>query len=123
MVADELKALAETLGRWLEPASGFVAYLFGSRVRGDHRSDSDVDVRIFLNECQPDQAGIRWWAEQNETDFAALKAQLPGPLAIHRETTDQADQDIRAGAKNPVMKIGRLVVVWTPPKGSARFIS
>jgi predicted nucleotidyltransferase len=43
-----LKALAETLARWLEPAGGFVAYVFGSRVRGDHRPDSDVDVRIFF---------------------------------------------------------------------------
>jgi hypothetical protein len=61
---------------------------------------------FFLNECQPDQAGLRSWAVQNETDFAALKAQLPDRLAIHRETTDQADQDIRAAAKDPVMKVG-----------------
>jgi predicted nucleotidyltransferase len=115
MVADELKAVADTLARWLEPAGGFTAYLFGSRVRGDHRPDSDVDVRIFLNECKPDQAGMKWWAEQNASDFAQLKAQLPGPLAIHRETTDDADHHIRAGAKNPVTVIGRLVVVWTPP--------
>jgi predicted nucleotidyltransferase len=36
---------------WIEPAPGAPAvYLFGSRVRGDHRPDSDVDVRRFLNE-------------------------------------------------------------------------
>jgi len=115
-VNDELKVITKTLADWLDPASGFTAYLFGSRVRGDHRPDSDVDVRIFLNECRPDEAGMRWWAEQNETDFTAVKAKLPGPLAIHRETTDKADQHIRVGAKNPVMTVGRLVVVWTPPK-------
>jgi hypothetical protein len=39
---EELTALVKTLAKWLEPAGGFKAYLFGSRVRGDHRSDSDV---------------------------------------------------------------------------------
>jgi hypothetical protein len=112
--ADELTALAETLAKWLEPASGFKAYLFGSRVRGDHRRDSDVDVRIFLEDCKPDAAGTRWWTDQNQTDFAAVKAQLPGPLKIHRDTPGDADRHIRAGAKNPVMTIGRLVVVADP---------
>lgn len=115
-MADELRALAETLAKWLEPAGGFKAYLFGSRVRGDHKPDSDVDVRIILEECKPDAAGMKWWSEQNMTDFAAIKSQLPGPLAIHRDTPDDADPHIRAGAKNPVMTIGRLVVVWTPRK-------
>jgi predicted nucleotidyltransferase len=114
--SDELKVLADILAHWLEPAGGFTAYLFGSRVRGDHRPDSDVDVRIFLEECQPDEEGIRWWLEQNETDFAAVKALLPGPLAFHRNSPNDADHHIRAGAKNPVMTIGRLVVVRTPPK-------
>ena len=119
--ADELTALAKTLAKWLEPAGGFTAYLFGSRVRGNHRTDSDIDVRIFLENCKPDEAGTAWWTEQNQTDFAAvkaqLKAQLAGQLHIHRETTDAADRHILAGARNPVMTIGRLVVVLTPPKG------
>jgi predicted nucleotidyltransferase len=62
--ADELTKLVLTLAKWLEPAGGFKAYLFGSRVRGDHRSDSDVDVRIFLMDCKPDAAGTVWWTEQ-----------------------------------------------------------
>jgi predicted nucleotidyltransferase len=47
----ELHALAEILAKWIEPVPGIPAiYLFGSRVRGDHRQDSDVDVRLYLNE-------------------------------------------------------------------------
>jgi predicted nucleotidyltransferase len=47
----ELVALAEILADWVEPAPSVPAvYLFGSRVRGDHRHDSDVDVRLFLDE-------------------------------------------------------------------------
>jgi predicted nucleotidyltransferase len=73
----ELEQLAKVLAQWLEPAEGFHAYLFGSRVRGDHRPDSDVDVRIFLKDCEPSDEGVKWWTRQNETDFAAVKALLP----------------------------------------------
>jgi predicted nucleotidyltransferase len=114
--SDELNELANILAKWLEPAIGVKAYLFGSRVRGDHRSDSDVDVRIFMEDWKPTEQCMQWWAEQNETDFAAVKAQLPGPLEIHRDSPDLADKNIRTGAKNPILVIGQLVVVWTPPK-------
>jgi predicted nucleotidyltransferase len=47
----ELQALAEILAEWINPAPGIPAvYLFGSRVRGDHRPNSDVDVRLYLDE-------------------------------------------------------------------------
>lgn len=111
----ELEQLVKILAQWLEPAEGFHAYLFGSRVRGDHRPDSDVDVRIFLKDCEPSHESAEWWTRQNETDFAAVKALLPGTLAIHREESDAADSHIRAAAKTPLMQIGRLIVVWTPP--------
>jgi predicted nucleotidyltransferase len=95
------------------------AYLFGSRVRGDHRPDSDVDIRIFVEEWRPDTAAFEWWTEQNTSDFAELKAKLPGPLAIHRDTPDLADPAIRAGAKQPVLTVGKVVCVRTPAKTSA----
>jgi nucleotidyltransferase-like protein len=76
----ELEQLVNVLAQWLEPAEGFHAYLFGSRVRGDHRPDSDVDVRIFLKDCQPTHESAEWWTRQNETDFAAVKELLPGPF-------------------------------------------
>lgn len=80
---DELRALAEVVAKWCEPATGLEqVYLFGSRVRGDHRPDSDVDIRIFMEEWRPDRAALEWWNEQNTSDFEELKRQLPGPLAI-----------------------------------------
>jgi predicted nucleotidyltransferase len=103
---DELAALAEIL-------AGIPAvYLFGSRVRGDHRTDSDVDVRVYTNEWDGAET-LRWWQTQNETDFAELKSRLPGVLSLHREAQDDADKN-RAGIKNPVLLVRRAVCVWTP---------
>ena len=114
----ELSDLAEILAEWIKPAPGVPAiYLFGSRVRGDHRPDSDVDVRLFLNEWKSvSDATMRWWGEQNESDFADVKSRLPGPLAIHREEWDEADAAIREGRESPVLTVGRVVCVWTPRK-------
>jgi predicted nucleotidyltransferase len=111
----ELEALAETLAEWISPAPGIPAvYLFGSRVRGDHRPDS-VDVRLYLDEwTDVGEVDLRWWQNQNETDFADLKARLPGPLHIHREKQDDADPAIRQGIRNPILVVRRVVCVWTP---------
>jgi predicted nucleotidyltransferase len=97
----DLPALASILADWLEPAPKVpTVYLFGSRVRGDHRPDSDIDVRLFLNEWRNvDAPDMEWWTRENETDFAALKARLPGPLAVYREQQDDADDAILEGRK------------------------
>ena len=44
-VNDEVKQLARTLADWAADKSVTV-FLFGSRVRDDHRPDSDVDVFV-----------------------------------------------------------------------------
>ena len=112
---DELRKLAEVFAEWCEPATGLQqVYLFGSRVRGDNRPDSDVDIRIFMEEWRPDAAACQWWTHQNISDFEELKAKLPGPLAIHRDTPDLADAAIRAGARQPVLTVGKVVCISTP---------
>jgi Polymerase beta, Nucleotidyltransferase len=113
----DLLDLATIFAVWLEPAPTIPAlYLFGSRVRGDHRPDSDVDVRVFVNEWSLDRQDICWWTEQDKMDFADLKAKLPGPLAVHIRSPDDADPAILAGRKKPVLTVGRVICVWTPPK-------
>ena len=110
-----LFSLAEILAQWVDPVPGIPSiYLFGSRVRGDHRPDSDVDVRMFLDQWEPIGATLQWWQEQNETDFATLKAQLPGPLKIHREIKDGVDDKIRSGKL--ILAVRKVRCVWTPPK-------
>jgi len=91
-------------------------YLFGSRVRGDHRPDSDVDVRLLLNEWNVCMDTAQWWLEQNRTNYDALRARLPGPFSPHREDGDFVDQFIREGRKSPVLVVRKAVCVWTPPK-------
>jgi predicted nucleotidyltransferase len=78
-VNDEVKQLARTLADWAADKSVTV-FLFGSRVRGDHRPDSDVDVFVQFGAMTGGTAV--WWTEQNSENFAGLKARLPGPLRI-----------------------------------------
>lgn len=113
----DLTALASILADWIDPAPNVPAvYLFGSRVRGDHRPESDVDVRVFLNEWRDlQETDVRWWTDENATDFVALKARLPGPLGLHRESWDAADAAILEGRKTPILVLRRVVCVWTPP--------
>jgi len=113
---NELQALAETLARWIEPAPGVTVYLFGSRVRGQHHGDSDVDIRLFQSEWKVCDATAQWWRVQNETGFAEIKSQLPGVLHIHADQNDTPDEHIRKGMKNPVLMVGRVVCVWTPKR-------
>src|SRR5271168_82818 len=99
--AEELRALAEAVAVWVDDVPGISSvYLFGSRVRGDHRPDSDVDLRLYLDEWGTDNRTTEWWTRENMDDFAALKARLPGPLAIHREASDDADDAIKAARTN-----------------------
>jgi antitoxin ChpS len=55
-IEPEIAALLADLKRRLERRFGerFVAlYLFGSRARGDHDPDSDVDVAVLLDQAMP----------------------------------------------------------------------
>lgn len=117
MTRPELVSLARIVADWIDAAPGVpVAYIFGSRVRGDHRPDSDVDIRLFLHEWKGDIVTSDWWDRQNSTDFAELKAKLPGRLSLHTDRDDAADAEIREGAKNPVHIDRKAVCVWTPPR-------
>lgn len=87
----DLEKLACILADWVEPAKGFDIYLFGSRVRGDHRTDSDVDVVIPIPRL-PTPSDAAWWSEINEDNFKAINAELPGPLQILENSDPIADK-------------------------------
>jgi hypothetical protein len=65
---------------WSAPAQDITFYLFGSRVRGDHRPNSDVDLHYVLPP-NPTRETTLWWTYQNSVvDFASLRKALPGPI-------------------------------------------
>jgi predicted nucleotidyltransferase len=105
-----LEELVGVLSEWAAGKAATV-YLFGSRVRGDHRPDSDVDVVIEWG--TPDQATMDWWQHEQETDFADLKSKLPGPLKI-LEPTDPMKWKVVFGKQ--VGRKGNVVSIDLPPK-------
>jgi Nucleotidyltransferase domain len=66
---------------WAAPAPSATIYVYGSRVRGDHRSDSDVDLHVAMP-SMPEREFVEWWTAENGKDFAELRAKLPGRLEI-----------------------------------------
>jgi predicted nucleotidyltransferase len=79
----DLLALASILADWAADAPGAKLYLFGSRVRGDHRPDSDVDVSVQWLAIS--DADMDWWQTNNADLFAAIDVRLPGKLQILEE--------------------------------------
>jgi predicted nucleotidyltransferase len=110
----DLLPLATMLSRWADgiPVIGKVI-LFGSRVRGDHRPDSDVDVRVEFDYSNP-QVSIAEWMAENDSDFADLKSLLPGALQLHQEQYDAALPHIRTG--QVILQLGKVSCVLTPSR-------
>lgn len=111
-VAPELVALATTLADWSE-GTNLTIYLFGSRVRGDYRDDSDVDVVIEIGAAT--DFDVEWWMRENAEDFATIKSKLPGPLNILESNEPVADK-VRAVATSPFYQDRNVICVWLPPK-------
>jgi len=110
-VTPELILLAETLDAWFQNIPCVTnVYLFGSRVRGDHRPDSDVDLHIDFDFGKD----LTAWILANDNDFHELKQELPGPLSIHIEIGDVTIPIVQQAGKNPVLTIGKVICVYTP---------
>jgi predicted nucleotidyltransferase len=115
LISDELLDLARVLADWAAPASGATIYLYGSRVRGDHRPDSDVDVCLDFRP-DPGKADVEWWTANNQDLFTEINKWLPGPIHV-LPMPDPLRQKIIAA---PVAHQDRNVrCVWLPPHRSA----
>ncbi len=108
--SDHLVELARILAEWVEPASNTTIYLFGSRVRGDYRLESDVDVVISVG---ADQADMAWWIAVNADDFKSINEKLPGPLQI-LESDDPITREVRTAPV--VLRDRQVICVWREPK-------
>lgn len=107
----ELHSLVNTLNEWAQRIPCIkTVFLYGSRVRGDQRPDSDVDIHI---EFDANESIIEWIGE-NSTDFEDLKRHLPGPLAIHIEKDDPSLRVLFAASQSPALVLGKVKCVVTP---------
>jgi predicted nucleotidyltransferase len=112
----DLERYAVIIAEWAETLPIKKVYIFGSRVRGDATAASDLDIALeFQFPASVDET--MWnWNHQNETDFADLKNALEVPLSLHTCADDAAWPLIRAAATTPVLSIGKVVCVLTPPR-------
>ena len=109
--SDELVRVARTLADWIEPAPTMKIHLFGSRVRGDHKPTSDVDIVVRFGNATTDD--VIWWNTVNDDHFKSIDALLPGPLHI-LERNDPIRSKVLAA---PVIHCeGRVFCVWMEPK-------
>lgn len=111
IVTPELRELAKKLADWAAPASGSVVYVYGSRVRGDHKPTSDVD--ICMDFPNPKTEDTRWWTDNNQDDFKQINGQLGANVQV-LERNAPLRPDVLNG---PVVYRDRNVrCVWLPPK-------
>jgi Nucleotidyltransferase domain len=89
MASEELEELASKIADWAHPE--LTVYVFGSRVRGDHGPNSDVDIHFGLP-GGPSREFTCWWTRQNNQDFPDLRKVLPGALGPFERTAPLAPE-------------------------------
>ena len=115
----DLKDIAAVVADWADqyPLIG-VAYIFGSRVRGDHKAESDLDVAIDFDLSQGSSEVTPFDAEL-ASECAGLKSMILAPIVlhIHKDFDDLAWPSIRAG--ECIHRDRKVQCVIVPPKPSA----
>ena len=112
---NDMVELAKILADWASLAPKFTIYLFGSRVRGDNRPDSDVDVVIRIPRGSIPQTDCDWWVNNNNDHFKSINSLLPGLLKIC-ESVDPIAQKVVIASNKPMYRDRNVVCVWLPPK-------
>jgi hypothetical protein len=121
MITDELRHLAETVAQWADKFPGLRAiYLFGSRVRGDHRADSDIDLCIVPDGLADSNETASWWTRQNRGFIGGLKSELRaagvfGRLEVHSAHFEEVTAPIRRGEAECVLTVRKVRCVLLPP--------
>jgi predicted nucleotidyltransferase len=110
-VSPELIRLAGILADWAAPAPDVQIYVYGSRVRGDHRIDSDVDINVVWK--YPAAADVLWWSANNDENFATINAKLGFRLEI-LEGNDALQRKISSA--RIVYEVRNIRCVWLPPE-------
>jgi hypothetical protein len=80
--SDELRKVTAVLADWAEDAPSYTIYVFGSRVRGDHQPNSDLDIYLWLS-GKADYRTTRWHTDNEGDDFAAISKRIS--IRVHRQ--------------------------------------
>ena len=111
-VSAELDRLLNILMDWARPGASAEFYLFGSRVSGNYRGDSDVDISVrFFTPA--DDLTTHWWGAQNDEDFKTINAKLPGPIHVQPNYTDV---NSKVQSSEIVYSRGNIHCVWLKRK-------
>lgn len=78
-----IEAMATAVAKWAgtEPLIR-KAYLFGSRVRGDHRSDSDLDVAVEIVILEGDSDPFTTWVFEKQRLKISITGIVPVPIDL-----------------------------------------
>jgi hypothetical protein len=114
-IPDALEVLAKLAA---EVAEVDRIVVFGSRVRGDNRPDSDLDIALWTGAEASNLFGQGPWERLHETGFASRRAAFPFPLhiTINPEIGGETDNYLRKGIFMPTLKAGKVECLRTEPK-------
>ena len=116
---DSLPSLAKLVAQWADERPAIEkAYIFGSRARGDHRPDSDLDLAIEFASNLTTRATADW-TEQSCSEFADLKSAIGVPLSVHVDLNDACWPAILEAKQRPVLVVGKVVCCATPCRDSS----
>ena len=94
----DLVRLAGVVADWASDARLAEVYVYGSRVRGDHQPDSDIDL-CFAFPVR-DAAVMAWWELNQLTRFALLELKL-GERVHALPLKDPVGEKVRQAAFDP----------------------
>jgi predicted nucleotidyltransferase len=82
----DLDYIATVLARWAaQHPEVHRIYIFGSRARGDHRPDSDLDIAVELVENLDESGGLAaWMTELKPAWLPEVQALLPFKIDFQR---------------------------------------
>jgi predicted nucleotidyltransferase len=114
VVDPELARLASVIADWASEVRRAEVYLYGSRVRGDHEPDSDVDLCFAFPVRDP--AIMAWWELNQLTRFALLELKL-GERVHARPLKDPVAVQVRRAAfdfERVAHRDRNVTCVWLP---------
>ncbi|SDT24961.1 nucleotidyltransferase domain-containing protein [Pseudomonas chlororaphis] len=75
--------IANVVSAWAEKHKSISrVWLFGSRVRGDHRDDSDIDIAVEVIALNQDVDCYSVWREEKPKLLSSISSQLPMPVHL-----------------------------------------